>query len=369
MKWKCLFSYVPQAKHNVWPEVIAAGGSLLSAGYSSSQASNLNATNRQWQESMHERYNTPAAMMRQYRRAGINPFLGQSDQIGSVFSGSPSQAMPVVPDLGNSVSQGMVAGAQVHQLNAEAGNYKAEEFNKVTQGLSQAVRDFGVDGARQYLSVTFPRLKNLGLDDYTINKVMDVTVASAAAQRDILDIDAKWQKKYGSEYRSDLMMRNQQEITEVVARIGLMSSESEKNRSQIEVNNQEIKESFSRIARNFAEAFKLKKEGDYYVANTETANQIRNMIVDQFVLQNGLSGLSLLRGGVHYNIEKGGEDIQKYIESSPVLQGIKFGLETLGNIIHVGLGGNFSWSNMQGTINSWSHSSAPDPVGVTGVSQ
>lgn len=364
MKWKCLYSYVPQAKHNVWPEVIAAGGSLLSAGFSSTQASNLNATNRQWQESMHERYNTPAAMMRQYRRAGINPFLGQSDQIGSVFSGSPSQAMPDVPDLGQSVSQGMVAGAQVHQLNAEAGNYKAEEFNKVTQGLSQAVRDFGVDGARQYLSVTFPRLKNLGFDDYTINKVMDVTVASAAAQRDILDIDAKWQKKYGSEYRSDLMMRNQQEISEVVARIGLMSSESEKNRSQIEVNKQEITESFSRIARNFAEAFKLKKEGDYYVANTETANQIRNLIVDQFVLQNGLSGLSLLRGGLQYGIEEAGAYIKRKQASDPVLQGVKFGLETLGNVIHVG--GNFSWSNMQGTIDSWSHSTAPAPTVVTG---
>lgn len=344
--------------------LISAAGSALTNKQSADYAGNLNAQNRWWQEYMYNRYNSPAAMMRQYRDAGVNPYLGSSTDLVGSASSVPPQVMPTFSNPGESAAQGLAAGVQAAQVDSMVGNQRAEEFLKVTQGLSKVVQDYGVQGAQQYLSVVYPRLKNLGFDDFTINKLTDITVASAAAQRDILQIDSKWQKQYGFDFRSDLMMRNQQETSEVLGRIGLMSAQADTSRAQGDLFRQEIAESFSKIARNFAEAFKLEKEGNYYVASTETANQIRSYLVDQFILQNGLHGLQLLSGNLSYGVQSASYDIDKEMQQNPWLRYFSWGMDQIGKVIHVGAG--FNWSNMQGTINSWSHSSAPAPVGVQG---
>lgn len=329
---------------------ISAAGSIGASAMSNSAASNLNASNREWQEEMYKKYSSPEAMMRQYRAAGVNPYLtGGTGNLQGSFSPSPPSAMPDIKDPGSAAAQGLQAGASASMVNSQVGNQQAETFMKLVQGLSQAVKDFGADGAREFMSVVRPQFQSLGMSNYNVDQMACITIANGLAQRDILRVTAEWEKEHGSERLSSDLMKVQQETSKIVGELGLMSSQSDLNRQQ-------IKESMSNIARNLAAVYNLKSQGDYFVASTETANQIRSLLVSQMTLQNGSLALGYLSGQLGFELQEAGQKISLKQASDPVLRGVKYALETLGNVIHVSGNSNFSWSDTNAVFGQWMNS-------------
>lgn len=93
---------------------------------------------RQWEEEMYNQYNSPSAMMRQYKEAGLNPYLVGQDPVGSGMSssapmsgagasglspGTPPQFMPdfsPIAGIGRDVMQAFGIHAQIANQEAQA---------------------------------------------------------------------------------------------------------------------------------------------------------------------------------------------------------------------------------------------------------
>lgn len=329
---------------------ISAAGSIGASAMSNSAASNLNSSNREWQEEMYKKYSSPEALMRQYREAGVNPYLvGSAGNLQGSFNPTPPSAMPDIKDFGSAGAQGLQAGASAQMVNSQVGNQQAETFMKLVQGLSQAVKDFGADGAREFMSVVRPQFQSLGMSNYNVDQMACITIANGLAQRDILRVTADWEKEHGAEKRSSDLMLVQQETSKVVGELGLMSSAADLNRQQ-------IKESMSNIARNFASIYNLKAQGDYFIASAETANKIRSLLVSQMTLQNGSLALGYLSSHLGLDLQEAGQKISKIQASDPVLRGVKYALECIGNVIHVSGNGGFEWSNTNAVYDEWMNS-------------
>ena len=87
--------------------------------------SNENQIARQWEEDMYNQYNSPSAMMQQYKEANLNPFLmANQQQVGQGMSatpasnGSPAHAsgsLPApAPDIGAHMVQAKQYGILPH---------------------------------------------------------------------------------------------------------------------------------------------------------------------------------------------------------------------------------------------------------------
>ena len=343
MNWKFLIqgSFKPLFKCSSfgWASVLDKGidesNALINMGVSSylnhqSQKS-LMEQSQQWQEDMYNKYQSPEALMRQYKSSGLNPFLlgenvgtGSIPSVPSAPSGSTSPLSPGGSPLG-----------QAEYVAAVGSNQRAMMVMNSIQAINEAYIKGGIEAGDNMLRQLMPEFDTRGIKSHQVALMTADVRLSTAAKREVDQIEANWQKKYGFDLRSTQFMKLNQEIDSLVASIGLMSTQAELNKSQRDKNYQDIKESVSRIARNFAEVYKLKKEGDYYVANTETANQIRSYVVSKMVLDNGINALQYLSNQTSYGIQQAGAEIKRKQASDPVLQGVKFALETLGNVIHI----------------------------------
>ena len=144
---------------------ISAAGSIGASAISNSAASNLNASNREWQEEMYKKYSSPEAMMRQYREAGVNPYLvGGSGNLQGSFSPSNSQAMPDIKDVGSAAAQGITAGAQSAMVSSQISDTKAAAFMKVAQGISMYLEKGSPEMAESFLNQMLPELKAQGFE-------------------------------------------------------------------------------------------------------------------------------------------------------------------------------------------------------------
>lgn len=230
---------------------------------------------QQWQEQ--QDYNTPAAQMQRYREAGLNPWvMSKSDLIGSGSSpaAAPSTSAPSVP-LGETFPMDMSQlGGNFAQLLAVSSQIKrndAESLSKIAETISRVGPDLGWDVARKLAkdllgvfghsnSQSERRLNAIidGLESEARSKAVKATLDEAFGVR---DSNQKW-------------ALGEQALNEAFARIGKMSSDAKVNEATID-------ELAKRVVRNVAEAWKLYREGEKYVADAKTANALRQFIVSQ----------------------------------------------------------------------------------------
>lgn len=133
--------------------LIGAGTSLLGGMFSSLSSSQTNEANmqiarenRDWQEkmwNMQNEYNSPENQLSLYRQAGFNPLTALERMSGNSSAGSVgTPSLPVMnptdygflSDAGQKVMDGLVAKAQVDNLNADTAN-------KTINNKSQAKRN------------------------------------------------------------------------------------------------------------------------------------------------------------------------------------------------------------------------------------
>lgn len=321
---------------------MAAGASIYNNQQSMAQANNLDWENRQWQESMYNTYSSPKALMKQYRDAGVNPYLsGQGNWQGS-FNPQIPQALGSLSDPGQSFASGLSAGGSVIQADSIAGNQQAEEFSNIISGLSKSVEMLGTDNTDQILSLYYPKLRSLGFDDSNINKIVGITIGNKAAQQKILQVVADWEQKFGSDFRSTNFMKLNQEVNKIVGELNLMQKTGHLTDSQIAVNKKQLDVMTAQMVQLFASAFNLKKQGEYYEVSASTARQIQQYVVSSYILQNGLQRLSLNQGKLAYEEYEAGHYERLTQEENNA--DLKWWLNSLNGYFHVG--GNFNFSDI-----------------------
>lgn len=319
---------------------------------------------QKWTEDMYTKYQSPEALMRQYREAGLNPYL-MSEGSGGVGQ-IPSSPSIGAPGLSASDSGSVVGQFNQYELNAAmAGNQRAQTALNYITAINDAFIKGGYESGLSMVNQYIPGFRSLGMDSHEVMKMTRSVRISAAAKSEMDSITSEWFKKYGKESMTTNLEAVNQSIAESVGRLGLMSSQSDLNR-------QKVKESNSVIVRNVAEAFKLKEEGGLYHVNADTARQIQRYVVSMYASQASMLGHAEQRDSALFSsqadllswyesLEARGQmlsagQIDVAQQSDYLHRLIKMTLEDLGNVIHVN--GNFSWSDVNGAFNNYSESNS-----------
>lgn len=331
---------------------VAGGASIGNNLLSLAHSDIANKKARQWMEDMYNKYSSPAAMMRQYKEAGVNPYLAGSS-LGQGMSAQSQGLAPNLSDPGQAIAGGMSSGSMAAQVNSMVGNQKAEAFQKVSNGVTNLLEKGSPEMAESFLRQMMPELKAAGFDSSQVTQLFNAQIQEWNSRNTILGIEASWQKEYGFDYRSTQYMALERSIDLMVGQANVLQTTGELNRAQAQ-------ELGSRIGRNIAEAFKLTKEGDYYRANAATADKIRKYLVNQMILSNGEAATAFLRAKLAYGTEAAGAELKRDIASSPWLQWGTAVLEGVGNVVHVGVGlnANYNWGNTKSMVRSVSTSNS-----------
>lgn len=352
MKWSFLYNdFKPEKKNMAWPAVLAAGiaatgataNNLMSGSYSDHAAKE----NRKWQEAMYEKYYSPQAQMRQYRAAGVNPLL-MSQGSGLSAQSMPQGQQAVTPNFEN-VGEAAVRGysdyTQMELNAATSSNQRSESILNQVRAVNEAYINGGLDAGNNMLNQLMPLFKTLGMDSHQVMLQTADARLSARCKAICDSIESDWQKEFGKQFRSTQFMQLNQEISNLVGQTNVLQTQGEYNRAA-------AAELGSRIGRNIAEAWNLKKVGEYYEVSVSTARQIQDYVVSQALLQNGLSAVEFLRDNVAYGNESAAAELKRAIASNPWLQYTQWGLEALGNVVHVGVGANFNMGSSKSMVES-----------------
>lgn len=86
---------------------------------------------RDWQEEMYLKYNSPSALMSQYREAGLNPALMYGQNVAGNMSANASAPSSVTPDSGSSLANivdiiGLKSQIDLNKANARLANSNAD---------------------------------------------------------------------------------------------------------------------------------------------------------------------------------------------------------------------------------------------------
>lgn len=294
---------------------ISAVGSLLGNQMQNNANSNLNRENQLFQSGMlHEQqnwsekmwnkeneYNTPLSQRQRLQEAGFNPWISGSggsmsnvaQTPGSQGSTPAPQSMPMRYDnpfqnLGNTIND-MV------RTKAESANQLSQAAqNCVNTAVALYEKTGDWDAANHYLAVG---LKGIGGAHFSedsmyfqqLNLIIrgrELQNASQKLQNDFDVLRNQIQSKTGEAIADATLFKIQQEGKVLGEQINNLVKDTLKKGQEIEnlkeskrLITQEIKTSVAQMVSYYAEAYKLRKEGDKFVADTETINQIRQHVV------------------------------------------------------------------------------------------
>lgn len=330
-------SGVPISKHN--PALIAAGmvasGMLNAASQESTNEANAsmdlatrkwqseeNEKARQWQEKQWKyqfdttnQYNTPSAQMQRYKEAGLNPYMHINGQVGSGTSsgtsvGSPGMAstpghsVMQAPQYGAGFTQGLQGYLQASSVDANVANQSAQTDRTKAETARIIAEVGGYKQARGYLR------SQLGVNGEvsTAERLAEGEIASYEYKNEMQKIQNSIAQKYGDRQAYAILSNTEQQYINMVAEVGKMASDVKVNDANIEKIHAESRELASRFVRNIAEAYKLRKEGDHYVADTETINAIRSSVTAMYRSNASVAEMNATERKSHFVANKAARD-------------------------------------------------------------
>lgn len=262
---------------------ISAIGSLLGNQMQNNANSNLNRENQLFQSGMlHEQqnwsekmwnkeneYNTPLAQRERLREAGFNPWISGSGGSMSNVSQTPAsqgstpapQSMPMRYDnpfqnLGNTIND-MV------RSNAESANQLSQAAqNAVNTAVALYEKTGDIEAAQRYLATT---LKSVGGANFTDDSLyfqqlnltihgMELKNIGQELANTRSELENQIVAKYGAKEAESRIANLEQLTTKYVGELGLMSSQADLNRSEINLNDKRAYELGARAAAEFAQA-------------------------------------------------------------------------------------------------------------------
>lgn len=338
-------------------------GSVLSGLTGALSGMAANSTNiqlaresRDWQELMYNRYYSPQAMMAQYEKAGLNPYMLGQNSGGVGQSAMPQTSFPTVQPVNpmSGIDSAVSTLLQQQQLSINAKNASADYALKLSEAVSETYKTGGSKAVKELFSVLEPSLQNIDFDQGLFAK----EALSRIRLQDEESLLKNWQREFSKTFdpkRAELEFHNLEASTsELMSRVDL-------NKSNLDLNDAYIKRSVSEIARNFAEAFYAKKVGEYYEVSAGQLQIINGMLGMQFFDQ--LAEFNFNRGVRGYknsfgarndalNLFKAGlgaQGVSLGIQNNNFLQNFKEYTGAIGNMFKV----NFGLSNTKANIRSF----------------
>lgn len=242
--------------------------------------SNENRYARAWQEDMYNKYYSPQATKRQLIEAGINPAISGDVGAGGsmpspVQTGSPAVGFPHV-DFG--ANEAISAYLQSSSVSAQNASYRAQSVESLIKAGTMIANDLGESAARDYFKTMLPTVVADQKEQYNVQRSFDVQLQAVNVSNQRAKLEYDLRTKYGDKQSMADLDKVDQWISESVARIGKMASDSKLNEANIE-------KVASEIVQNFASA-KL---------SLSSANQIDKMLPymqSKIMLENGLLGIN-----------------------------------------------------------------------------
>lgn len=234
---------------------------------------------RQWEQEMYELYNSPSAMMAQYRKAGINPFLVGSSEVGSAMStsapisGSPSAGSPssfsgsAAASSGN-VSLGLDLSTAALQ-GAESANARAKSVTEFYRTAIEIYKELGRDAYDKFVDQFSPLIKGSDPSQSLVSREASEQIRNLEIKNAVESYGYELTKKFSAQERGTAIAEANQRIDESIGRMQVLRTMSEA----------EIEKIASDIIVNAAHAFKLKAESGKFIADTATINALRSYVV------------------------------------------------------------------------------------------
>lgn len=281
-------------------------GNVLSNSAANETNKEIAKENRDWQTVENEKsrkyssemwekenlYNTPSAQMQRYSEAGLNPYLvnGQGASSGNAGAANqPSQqgapnGVEVKPNdfgfIGRAANDFLSAYNESRSVDANTANQSAQRDKTIIENTKELYRVTGDwKTAQNYLNSNLKSSRGVNSDTTPVVRQIESEVVISESNAKIRNVEAQIAEKYGDREAANRLAIQEESFSKLVAEINKLSVDSDLNRARID-------EVMSNYVRNLADAFKLRKEGDYYSANAETVNQIRDLTIESMNIAN-----------------------------------------------------------------------------------
>lgn len=251
---------------------------------------------RQWEEQMYNLYNSPSAMMRQYKEAGINPYL--ADGLGSGMSSSapmsgsgasglsPGQPPGYMPDfspignLGAQLPQALGIMADVANQEAKTRQTNVQTFKDLYYGVSpQAAYKFadsvGLYDDRQNHPVSL-------LEQQMVGQIMKENQESA-----YLQVQSGFIENYEKPKADKLIASLDKQMAYLDEQINVAKSQKDLNEAY-------GRRVGSEIVRNMAAA-------GVDIANARTINGLRELVVNSAAVSLGMDSMEFMAALAAFN--------------------------------------------------------------------
>ena len=301
-------------------------------------------------------YNSPKNQIKLLREANLNPYVySHGSDIGTGVSGSPASSpsapsvsmahgsaaqMPSAPDLGRYIMEGSALQ-----------NDRMRSFADLVDSYPKLLE--ACDGDEKLAEEVMKSLSGIaGLNGKNPYKFAVAKTLSAEAQAESDQVQAFLAKKYGDRNAANMISQSEALINESFARVRKMASDAK-------VNDVTIDKLASDIVVNVANAWKLKKEGEKFVAEANTVNQLRQYLVSQARSKANMMDLQSLLSGAEPDTDlndffTSGDYMKGIMETKEIDQANSSSLliramdKVFGEYIKVSSGGstsNFNYSN------------------------
>lgn len=263
--------------------------------------SNENELARQWSErqwNLNNQYNTPSAIAQRQREAGFNPYLLGS-QLGNgssqpaqanTSSAAPDSPQMVAPKVGSTANainntSSQIANYALYKegVDAQAANQQAQSDEaavRVANGMRKVYGDTKIDGKNAdewYLERHFATKGDTsGNVDYRQSLT---NLRKSQADAELSEIEAGLEREFGKKRAQSALAKVDQDITESAARIGKMASDAKLNEAQIKTEAQKF---WTEVAKQY----NLKKQGEFYVCQSEQLSLLKDMVANRMRIQN-----------------------------------------------------------------------------------
>lgn len=307
--------------------------------------SNENKLARDWQEKMwnaQNLYNSPSAMMQRYRDAGLNPFLlgGNTPTVGSSSPASPSPAGSFTPPSSGASAniprlRAFETAIQAKGVDANAANQRAQSIRTLVQAAGDAYEKGGRSAYMSVIHTFAPFLINSDPNNSPYERLITSEVRRNVAESVMQENQASLVHAFGEKQALQGLEESNYRISEIVSRLNTLRI----------TNDIAVKKLANDTIIAAAQAFNLKKVGEYYQASKEQLEALKDYVVEAAKAEAELSSNQAELSTFSLPFNKGlvgaraeAEQNELDIKGNKAAIFVKYLTDAVGDIVHVGFG-------------------------------
>ena len=264
-----------------------------------------NQLNRDWEEKMWQaqnEYNTPSAMMSRYKAAGLNPYLvgDGSPSVGAAASagtpsmvGAPNQPNMIPADVsgfGVGISSAVQTYLQAKSIDANVANQEAQTANTFAETYAKLIDSMGYKDASNVMQKIAPLFSHGDLNSPLVRR-LQANALRAEAESEMSRLNYDIAERFSFQHKEREMEILQHMPDKIL-------SEIEKLNSDVLLNKKSVDELVTRMARNLAEALKLR-------ADATTINALRDYVVNSAMYQSQILSYEQGEGAAEFEGNSG----------------------------------------------------------------